>query len=83
MITKNSTSKINTQYSDNSVEKGANDNLLGDNLLGDNLLSDNSLVYIDSNIDKNTKVKSNFDKDMTGDNLLKKNFGINIEDLFQ
>ncbi len=56
---------------------------MGNDLLGDDLLGNNSHAYIDSNIDMDTEAKLNLDKDMTGDNLLKENSGINIEDLFQ
>ena len=71
------------KYSDNFVEESASDNLLGNNLLGDDLLDDNSPLYINNNIDINTKATSNPDEDMTSNNLLKKNSRINIEDLFQ
>ncbi len=70
------------KYSNKFVKESAGNNLLGDNLLDDDLLGNNSPTHIDSNIDMDTKVKSNPDKDMIGDNLLKENFGINIEDLF-
>ncbi len=70
------------KYSDHSVKEGAGDDLLGNNLLGDNLLGDNSPTHIDSDINIDTEAKSNPDEDMTGDNLLKKNSGINIKDLF-
>ncbi len=71
------------KYSDDSVEEDAGDDLLGDNLLGDDPLSDDSPTYINSNINMDTEAKSNPDEDMTGDNLLEENSGINIEDLFQ
>ena len=75
------------KYSNDFVEKSASNNLLGNDLLsndllGNDLLGDNSFAYIDSNIDMDTKAKSNSDEDMTGNNLLKENSGINIEDLF-
>lgn len=78
---------------DNLIEKSARDNLLSDdlldnnllnnNLLSDNLLGDNNSTYIDSNNDMDIKIKSNLDKHMTSGKLLKKNSGINVEDLFQ
>ncbi len=71
------------KYSDDFVEEDAGDDSLGDDSLGDNPLSDNSPAYIDSDIDMDTKVKSNPDEDMTSDNLFEENSGINIEDLFQ
>lgn len=76
------------KYSNDSVKEGTGndllgDDLLGDNLLGDDLLGDNSPIHINSNIDIDTKAKLNLDKDITDENLLKKNSGINIEDLFQ
>ncbi len=71
------------KYSDDSVEKDAGDDLLGDDLLDDDPLSDDSPAHINSNIDMDTKAKSNPDEDMTGDNLLEENSGINIEELFQ
>lgn len=54
------------------IEKGAGDNLLGNNLLGNDLLGNNNLAYIDNNINMDTKVKSNLDNDITGNNLIKK-----------
>lgn len=75
--------EINIQYSDNWVEKGVGNNLLGNDLLGDDLLSNNSLAHINSNINMDTKTKSNLDKDIISGNLLEKNSEINIEDLFQ
>ncbi len=71
------------KYSDDSVEESADDNLLDNNLLDDDLLGDNSPAHTDSNIDMDTKVKSNPDEDMTSNNFLEENSGINIEDLFQ
>ena len=71
------------KYFDDFVKKGASDNLLSDNLLVDDLLDNNNSAHIDSNINMDTKAKLNSDKDMTGNNLLEKNSGINIEDLFQ
>ncbi len=71
------------KYSDDSVEEDGGDDSLGDNLLGDDLLSDDSLAHIDSDIDMDTEAKLNPDEDMTGNNLLEENSGINIEDLFQ
>ncbi len=71
------------KYSDDFVEEDAGDDFLGDDLLGDDPLSDNSLAHIDTNIDMDTEAKSNPDEDMTGNNLLEENSGINIEDLFQ
>ncbi len=76
------------KYFDDSVKGDASDDLLGNNSLGDDLLGDDPLgdespAHIDSNIDMDTETKSNPDQDMTGDNLLEENFGINIEDLFQ
>ena len=53
------------KYSDDSVEEGAGNNLLDNNLLDDDLLGDDSLVYIDSNINMDTKAKSNFDDIMS------------------
>ena len=47
------------------------------------MLRNNSPAYIDSNINMDTKAKSNPDEDMTDKNLLKENSRINIEDLFQ
>lgn len=40
------------------------------------------IIYMNSNIDINMEAKSNFDEDMTSSNLHKKNFRINIENLF-
>lgn len=40
------------------------------------------ITYINSNIDINMMAKSNFDEDMTSSNLHKKDFRINIENLF-
>ncbi len=71
------------KYSDDSVEKSASDDSLGNNLFDDGLLDDNNPAHIDSNIDMDTKAKSNFDEDLIGDNLLEENSGINIENLFQ
>ncbi len=71
------------KYSDDSVKEDTGDNSLGDNLLGDDPLGDGSSVHIDSNINMDTEAKSNPDEDMTDDNLLEENSGINIEDLFQ
>ncbi len=76
------------KYSDDSVEEDAGNDLLGDDLLGDDLLgddplSDDSHAHIDSDIDIDTEAKLNPDEDMTGDNLLEENSGINIKDLFQ
>lgn len=56
---------------------------IGDNLWSDDLLDDNNSAHIDSNIDINLEAKSNFDKNITGGNLLKDNSEINIEHLFQ
>ncbi len=70
------------KYSDDSVKEDAGDDLLVDNLLGNDPLDDDSLAYIDSDIDMDTKAKLNPDEDMTDDNRLEKNSGINIEDLF-
>lgn len=61
------------KYFDNPVDKSAGDNLLDDNLLSDNLLGDDSPTHINSNIDIYTKTKSTPNKDITGNNLLKKN----------
>lgn len=71
-----------SKYSDDLIEEDAGDNLLTDNLLGDVLLSDNNLVHIDSNIDIDTKAKSNHDEDMIGNKLLEENPGINIKNMF-
>ena len=71
------------KYSDDSIKEDIGNDLLGDNLLDDDLLNDNSSVYINSNININIEAKSNPDKDMTGNNFLKENSGINIKDLFQ
>ncbi len=71
------------KYSNDSAEEDASNNSLGDDLLNDDLLSDDSPTYIDSDIDMDTKAKSNLDEDMTGNKVLKKNSGINIKDLFQ
>lgn len=71
------------KYLDDSIEESAGDNLLVDNLLGNNLLGDKNLAHINSNINMDTKAKLNLDKDMSGGNFLEKNFGINIENLFQ
>ena len=71
------------KYFDDFVKEGTSNNLLGDNSLGNNLLSDNSPTYIDNNINRDTKAKWSFDKDIIGNNHLKKNFRINIEDLFE
>ncbi len=71
------------KYSDDFVKEDADDNLLGDDSLGDDPLGDNSPVHIDSDIDMDTEAKSNFDEDITDDNLLEEKSGINIEDLFQ
>ncbi len=71
------------KYSDDFVEEDAGDDSLGDNLLGDNPLNDDSPAHIDSDIDMDTEANSNPDEDITGDNLLEENSGINIEDLFQ
>ncbi len=71
------------KYTNDSVEEDAGDDSLGDDLLGDDPLSDDSPAHIDSDIDMDTEAKSNPDEDMTGDNLLEENSGINIEDLFQ
>lgn len=49
----------------------------------DNLLADDNLALIDSNSNIDIKAKSNTDKEMTGNNLHKVNFEINIKDLFQ
>ena len=74
--------------SDDCVDKGVSNNLLSNNLLSNNLLSDNLLgdnnpAHIDSNINMDTKAKSNLNKDMIGNNLLEENSGINVENLFQ
>ncbi len=69
--------KFILKYFDNSVEEHD-----GDNLLGDDPLGDNSPTRSDSNINMDTKTRSNFYEDMTSNNLLEKNSGINIEDLF-
>ncbi len=66
------------KYSDDSVEEDTDDDSLADNLLGDN-----SPAHIDSNINIDTKAKSNPDENMTDNNLLEKNSGINNEDSFQ
>ncbi len=71
------------KYSDDSVEEDADDDSLGDDLLGNDPLSDDSSAHINSSFDIDTEAKSNPHKDMTGDNLLAENSGINIEDLFQ
>ncbi len=71
------------KYFDDSVEEGVSDNLLSDNLLVDNLLGDDSPAYINSNINIDIKAKLNPDEDITGNNFLEKNSGINIKDLFQ
>ena len=70
------------KYFDDFVKEGAGDDLLGNNLLGNDLLSDNSPIHINKNSDIDTKANSNPNKDIIGNNLLEKNFGINIEDLF-
>ncbi len=80
------------KYSDDFVEKGADDNLLGDNLLGENLLGgnlldnnllgDNSSTYINSDINIDSKAKSNLDENVTNDNFQEENSVINIENLF-
>ncbi len=73
-----------SKYSDDSIKEDAGDDLLSDDLLDDNPLGDNSPAYINSNIDIDIKAKLNPNEDMTGDNLLDENSGINtIEDLFQ
>lgn len=51
------------EYSNDLIEKGADDDLL----------HDNNLIYIDNNINIDTKAKLNPDKEMTSDNLYKKN----------
>ncbi len=66
------------KYSDDSVEEDASDNLLGDNLLGDDPLDDNSPAHINSDIDMDTEANSNPNEDMTSDNLLEENSGINV-----
>lgn len=71
------------KYSDDFVEKDVSINLSIDNLLGDDLLDDNCLENINSNINMNTKVKSNSDKDIIGNIFLEKNSEINIKDFFQ
>lgn len=71
------------KYSDNLIEKSVNNNLLSDDLLSDDLLNGNIFIYIHSNINIDTKAKSNLGKDMINNNLLEKNFGINIENLFE
>ena len=71
------------KYFDNSIKEDAGNNLLDNNLLSDDPLSNNSLIYINSNINMDSKAKLNFDENMTNNNLLEKNSGINIKDLFQ
>ncbi len=71
------------KYPEDSIEDDTSEDLLGEDLLGDDLLDDDSSAHINSNINLNTEVNSNSDEDMTGDNFLKENSGINIEDLFQ
>ncbi len=71
------------KYSDDSVQEDVRDDSLSDNSLGDDPLTDDSPTHIDSDIDIDTEVKSNPNDDMTGDNLLEENSGINIKDLFQ
>ncbi len=71
------------KYSDDSIEEDVGDDLLGNNLLGDNPLVDDSPAYINSDINIDTKAKSNPNEDMTSHNILEENSRINIEDLFQ
>ena len=71
------------KYFDDSIKKNADNNFLYDNLLDNDLLGDNSPAHIDNDININTKVKLNLDEDMTGNNFLEKDSGINIKDLFQ
>ena len=64
------------------------DNLLGDNSLSDNLLGSDSLgddnpLHMDSNINMDTKVKSNPSENKTGGNFLEETSRISIENLFQ
>ncbi len=70
------------KYSDNSIEEDGDDNSLDDDLLGYDLLGNDSFAHIDSNIDIDTKANPNPDEGITGNNLLKENSGINIENLF-
>lgn len=56
-----------------SIEENVGNDLLSEDLL---LIANDSPAYIDSNINIDTKVKLNLDEDMTGNNLLKKNYGI-------
>lgn len=62
-----------SKYSNNLIDESA----------GGNLLGNNNLAYINSDIHINTKVKSNLDENMTGDNLHKKYSEMNIKNLFQ
>lgn len=58
---------------DDSIEKGANDNLLGNK----------NPVHINSNIDIDIEAKLNLNKNITNGNLYKENSEINIKNLFQ
>lgn len=60
------------EYSDDLIERSADDNLL----------NDDNLIHIDIDINIDIQVKSNPDEEMTGNNLQEKNSEINIEDLF-
>ncbi len=71
------------KYSDYSVKENASDDSLGDDSLGDDPLGDNNFAHIDSDIDMDTETKSNPNENMTDNNLLEENSGINIENLFQ
>lgn len=61
------------EYLDDRIEKSAYNNLLGDN----------NPIYINGNIDIDTEIKFNPNKEMMSNNLHKKNSAINIKDLFQ